>query len=296
MEYVVIGGDMAIAPSKKASYSNKPPKKKGANKAIIAVASSLVLALAGIAVWSVFDRHGEEGTAPKAERTKKNKKVREAAQTQASQNKAAIPVVKDAKPKPEVIGKTPTGLEYIKHVAQTNSDGVVVSRYQLSDGSWTRVVNLQSKDTLVFESALDNELALIATTPLTQPLPPMPPIGNVEKAFEDAIKRPIIINENDSEKVKELKQAVKDIRLQIADLLREGYTVTQILSEEQSLRTKNITFRRELQRELNEIYRTEGREAAESYMESANAKLEEHGVIPLSLPESGHSKNGNNWK
>ena len=189
----------------------------------------------------------------------------------------------------KVVGKTPTGLEYVEEVAQTNNDGVVVSRYKLVDGSWTRVVKLQSKDTLVFESALDNQFALIAMTPVNQMLPPMPEIGNLEEAFAEAIKHPIIISENDSEKVRELKEAVKDIRLQMSDLLREGYTVRQILAEDATLRMKNVEVRREFQKELNEIYRTEGREAAETYMEKANVKLEEYGIIPLSLPESGNS-------
>lgn len=285
---------MVIAPSKRVGYSNNPQKNKDPHKTMIALAAILVLAIAGIVAWSVVDNHGDEKDAPMADKTKKSKKVRESMPSQAPQVRKRTSAPADNNTKAEILRKTPTGREYIRHEAQTNNDGVVVSRYQLSDGSWTRVVNLQSKDTLVFESALDNELALIAMTPLTQQLPPMPPIGNLEKAFEDAIMRPIIINENDSEKIKELKQAVKDIRLQISDLLRDGYTVTQILSEEQSLRTKNIIFRRELQQELNEIYRTEGREEAEIYMESANAKLEEHGVIPLSLPESGQSKRKNN--
>lgn len=260
------------------------------------VIAVLAVAIAGIVVWFAAGDNG--GDAPRENRPTKKQEVKEArpvdkrnvelkASTTAS-------IKEPEKPKAKILGKTPTGLEYVAHVAQTNNDGVVVSRYQLPDGTWTRVVQLQSKDSLVFETALDNQLALIAMTPVNQMLPPMPPLGNLEEAFREAIKHPIIINETDSEKARELKEAVKDIRLQIADLLREGYTVNQILAEDASLRTKNVEFRRELQKELNDIYRTEGREAAEEYMEIANEKLEEQGVIPLSMPESGNSRKRRN--
>ena len=192
-----------------------------------------------------------------------------------------------------VLGKTPTGKAYVAMTAQTNDSGVVIERYQLTDGSWMRVVQLQTKDSLVFNSAIDSYLAQIFMQPLNERVPPMPPIKNLEKAFEEAIKTPIIVRETDSEKVKAMKKAALEARQQVADLLREGYTVGQVLSEHESLREKNVTFRKEFQNELNEIYRKEGPKAAKDYMESANAKLEKEGIIPLTMPGGGTSKKRN---
>lgn len=192
--------------------------------------------------------------------------------------------------KPRVLGKTPTGKEYIAMTSETNSTGVITEKYQLTNGKWMQVVQLQTKDSLVFDNDFDLQLAIIGMTPMNRPLPPFPQIKNLEAAFEKAIQTPIIIKDSDNEETKAMKEAALAARQQIADLRREGYTIEQILSEDNSLRQKNIEFRSGFQKELNEIYRNEGAEAAEDYMKSANEKLEKVGIVPLTMPGSGKKK------
>ena len=243
----------------------------------------VIIAIAG--AWWLWPERESAGETP-APRTKQ--RIREV--TPAISEKPNVhtePKSANAKP---ILGRTPTGKEYIAMTAETNADGVVVEQYQLAHGTWMQVVQLQSRDTLIFDNDFDLQLAIIGTTPPTRPLPPFPPIKDLEAAFEKAVKTPIIITAKDSEKTREMKEAAIAARQQIADLMAEGYTIEQILSEDNSLRQKNIEYRRTFQDEVNEIYRKEGEDAARSYLEAANEKLEKVGIVPLTMPGTGKKK------
>ena len=186
----------------------------------------------------------------------------------------------------QILGKTPTGQEYVAFVAHTNeADGVVVERYQLADGSWKRFVNLVTKETRIFDNEIDSILATIASVPLTQELPPLPILGNnLEEQFKKAIEHPIIICKEDSERVRQTKASVIALRKEMAELISDGYTVEQILAENRTLRQNNIEFRRELQQELNELCAKGDHEGAQKYYETMNVALEERGILPLQMP------------
>ena len=219
----------------KAPFSHNP-----GNRTWKPVVGGVLTIAVVVALVCVFMNQTEEtAEKPKVEKTEKPK-------TEAKPRKPTIPSVekpqetKPEKPKAEVLGKTPTGEEYVAVEASTNSTGVVESLYTLADGSKKKVVILQSKDTLIFDNDFDNMLGLIGTTPLDQKLPPMPDLGDMEEQFKKAMKSPIVIREEDSEQAKKMKEAARNLRLEINDLMREGYTLTQILSEYESLRDRNV--------------------------------------------------------
>lgn len=254
------------------------------------VVGGLFAVVAIVALVCVFMNRTEESVEkPKVKETEKPK-------TDAKPRKPTIPSVekpenpKQEVPKAKMLGKTPTGEEYVAVEASTNSTGVVESLYTLADGSKKKVVMLQSKDTLVFDNDFDNMLGLIGTTPLDQKLPPMPDLGDMEEQFKKAMKSPIVIREEDSEQAKKMKEAARNLRLEINDLMREGYTLTQILSEYESLRERNVKERHTFQAELNEIYNSGDIEGARDYLEKANEKLEEFGIIPLTMPGEGSKR------
>ena len=264
---------------------SKPGKQTW--KPLVGVLFAVVAIVALVCVF--MNRTEESAEKPKVKETEKPK-------TEAKPRKPSAPSVekpekpKQEVPKAEVLGKTPTGEEYVAVEASTNSTGVVESLYTLADGSKKKVVMLQSKDTLVFDNDFDNMLGLIGTTPLDQKLPPMPDLGDMEEQFKKAMKSPIVIREEDSEQAKKMKEAARNLRLEINDLMREGYTLTQILSEYESLRDRNVKERHTFQAELNEIYNSGDIEGARDYLEKANEKLEEFGIIPLTMPGEGSKR------
>lgn len=118
----------------------------------------------------------------------------------------------------------------------------------------------------------------------------MPDMGDdLEAVFKKAIESPIIIKDTDSDRVKAMKKGAQQVRLEIADLLAEGYSIKQILNEHNGLRQQNIEVRREFQTELNEIYRSGDIEGARKYLETMNKALDEKGILPLVMPGSTES-------
>lgn len=284
------GSDKSPQTNATAKSVPKTAQSKPGKKIWKPVVGGLFAVVAIVALVCVFMNRTEERVEePKIKKTEKPNTV-------VKPRKPTIPSVekpqetKPEKPKAEVLGKTPTGEEYVAVEASTNSTGVVESMYTLADGSKKKVVMLQSKDTLVFDNDFDNMLGLIGTTPLDQKLPPMPDLGDMEEQFKKAMKSPIIIREEDSEQAKKMKEAARNLRLEISDLMREGYTLTQILSEYESLRDRNVKERHTFQAELNEIYNSGDIEGARDYLEKANAKLEEFGIIPLTMPGEGSKR------
>lgn len=281
------GSDKSPQTNPTAKSVPKAAQSKPGKKTWKPLGGVLFAVVAIVALVCVFMNRTEESVEkPKVKETEKPK-------TEAKPRKPSAPSVekpekpKQEVPKAEVLGKTPTGEEYVAVEASTNSTGVVESMYTLADGSKKKVVMLQSKDTLVFDNDFDNMLGLIGTTPLDQKLPPMPDLGDMEEQFKKAMKSPIIIREEDSEQAKKMKEAARNLRLEISDLMREGYTLTQILSEYESLRERNVKERHTFQAELNEIYNSGDIEGARDYLEKANEKLEEFGIIPLTMPGEG---------
>lgn len=197
--------------------------------------------------------------------------------------------VKVEKPKP-VLGRTPTGEEYVAVTAVTNDDGVVRERYQLPDGRFKSVIHLQRKEMLAFDNDFDQFLSSIATIPLDQDLPPTPDMGDLDEAFKNAIKTPIVIYDSDSDKIKEMKRAAILMRNEISALVAEGYSVAAIIADHQNLRADNIELRQGFQQELNEIYRSGDQEKADLYFESINKVLGERGLLPLKMPGSAKGK------
>lgn len=265
--------------------AKKPGKSKRVGVALAAVCTTAIVAIVGVVLWMNRAPDEEDVETAKREKPMKPKMIKESVERRPMAAKPAPTQEEPAKrPQAQVLGKTPTGEEFVAVEATTNTSGVVESLYTLADGSKKRVVMLQSKDTMVFDNDFDLMLGLIGTTPLDQKLPPMPDIGNMEDQFKKAMTSPIILRESDTEQAKKMKEAAIALRLEINDLMREGYTLTQILSEYESLRDRNVHERHAFQAELNEIYRSGDIEGAREYLKSANEKLEQFGIIPLTMP------------
>ena len=270
--------------SKKAS-SASPSLVKGIIAGLV-----VVIALAGV-LYLVLGNRDEKPKEKKVDKTKLIEEVTPVVKTP-KKGSGVVDLTKTETKSdgPKVLGKTPTGEDYVAMTASTNAEGVVEERYQLPNGKWKSVIQLQRKETAVFDNEFDLVLASIAMIPLDQPLPPMPNMGNLDEAFRKAIQSPIIIRETDSDRAKAMKEGALNLRKEIAELMDEGYTVDQIMAEHNSLRQKNIEFRGEFQKELNELYRQGKIDEAQNYCEKMNEALQEKGILPLIMPGTGKSK------
>lgn len=255
----------------------KPVKKPSALRGV--AAGFVVVAVAVVCIVLVV---GKEGDVAIEKSEKQRMRIKEVAPAIV----APVQPVTKTEPSRPILGKTPSGDDYVAMTAKTNDDGIVTERYQLADGTWRRVVLLQRNETLTFDNDFDLALSYIATTPLNQDLPPLPDMGDLDKAFKEAIKAPIVITDKDDAQTREKKEAVKALRLEIADLLAQGYSVKQIFAEQNTLRQKNIELRRGLQAELNKIWASGDKDGAQDYFDRMNKALDAHGVVPLVMPGS----------
>lgn len=104
-----------------------------------------------------------------------------------------------------------------------------------------------------------------------------------ENEFKKSLETPIIISEDDSPYVKEVKQAMIDAKLEICGRMRNGETLASILEETRSELTRLAQYKRNLQHEIMKA--TENPEFTEQdledYISAANKMLETKGIAPI---------------
>ena len=248
-------------------------------KGLIAGAVVVLVALGAVYFFMLDSK-------PKVEvkESTKPRRIKEVTPAPARTNKVEVVQKTDKK----ILGKTPTGEDYVSVEVTTNGAGALIERFVLADGTRKRVIHLQTKESRYFDHEIDNTLWIIASTPLDQELPPFPEWNeDLDAQFERAIETPIIIGKDDDEKRREAKKLVIEVRKEICDMKREGYTLKQILAEHNSLRKTNIELRGEFQRELTRLYRSGDIDGAQQYMTTMNEALTAKGILPLKLPTQG---------
>lgn len=107
---------------------------------------------------------------------------------------------------------------------------------------------------------------------------PMASEEKMERDFEESLKHPIVIEDDDSPHIKQLKEQIIAIREEIVERRKEGKTVKQILMEHKEQVNANVDLRRNAMKQFREIRAEQGDEAAWTYMEKANTVLDKAGA------------------
>ena len=105
---------------------------------------------------------------------------------------------------------------------------------------------------------------------------------NFEKDYLESLKEPIIITKDDSEGDRTLKQMMIDTKIEIADRMRNGETLKEILegarSELQRMAEYKRMLRQSMMKELNDGM---SEQDVDDYVKAANLMLEQNGISPL---------------
>ena len=142
-----------------------------------------------------------------------------------------------------------------------------------------------AKHRSIFTNASDQVLGMIANTPPGRDMPPMPISKSIDHDFERSLNAPIIINDDDSDEVKAVKQAVMQLRLEVQAIKEaEGLSVYDILTQHQDLMRENAKLRIDAHKEAIEIYKSGDEEGAKIYVEKINEKLVKLGAEPIRMP------------
>ena len=266
----------------KPSAAPKPPKKKPSAMKGAVAGLVTVVALGAVFYFMFSGGEGKVEVKPAKEpvkiKTAKPAKTPKPAKAEkpAKQEKAAEHVDKNGKPLNKVGNKWGTMLS-----ATTNQDGSVYEQWVLEDGTTLKNIHFPPP---VFDNAADQVLGLIASVEPGADMPPLPAMGaEMDKAFAKAVATPIKINETDSDEVKELKSRVMETRRQMAELIGEGMTFSQVVAEHQDLVQFNTTERTKAIREIQSYLAKGDEESARLYRDKINEAFETMGIDTINM-------------
>lgn len=173
--------------------------------------------------------------------------------------------------------------ERLDLVAITNRSGEIMERWRTPDGkTHARLIPPPP----VFDNVIDQTLSIALSVPPGHSLPPMPSLGpDATKAFEEALKKPIVIKDDDPENVKRAKLLVQSGREAISEALKSGKSVQEIIADHCAAVNDNAELHNAVSAEYRKLVAEGDMDAAEEYRAKANEILEKSGAD--SVPRHG---------
>ena len=263
------------------SQTTQPSKPRNIETSKLLILLLVLLAVGGL-VWFFFFRAPAEKVkdpaakpkAPKAERGTVPK-----APTAPKAPDSPAPGLANA-PDPQP-ANSPTN-EVVLSVI-TNRSGYIVERVQLPDGTTAKRIHTPPP---VFDNVSDQMIAMVVSVPPGQAIPPLPHDPNLDEAFAKSLGTEIKILETDTSEVRELKAAVLATRVELAELVKKGYTVQQALDEHCRLANENADVHAGALVEMKALLKAGDLEGAQKYAERINAALKEMGAQTVPVPQT----------
>jgi hypothetical protein len=108
--------------------------------------------------------------------------------------------------------------------------------------------------------------------------------GRFKSEFIKSLQNPIVINPDDSEKTKQLKQAMIDTKKELSDAINRGEDIEQIMLNTRSELQDLMLYKMKMKQQFNELRKEcKTNEDVELYLEACNKMLEEKGIAPIQL-------------
>ena len=161
----------------------------------------------------------------------------------------------------------------------------VVNGFKVPKGARLVRNSLTNKQERIFATASDALIASYLQPPVNGTMPPpLPVTGDAGRRFLESLEVPVEIKDTDSEDVRRQKESVIIARAQIKDMMDQGYSFEEILSEHYRLAEENNRIRKAAQKELNGIYMSGDADGAERYRKMMDAAMSQMGIDPLDEP------------
>lgn len=256
--------------------ANKPITPRKTNSVAKGlIAGLIVVIVAAIAAYFIFSSSERKPT--KEVKQKKNAQIAEVTPAAAPKLEEETPVEKKEIPYWEL--PTTNGLTQMqalkwKHrhtkIAFTND----ITRYD------------EKPRYKVFDTGIDNRLACYMTMEAGEGMVGTPVFDDrFRQEFEESLKHPIIIDENDDEYTKELKRAVREAKVELVNRVKDGEDICQIFEETHDEMMRFATMKSDIVQEFTKYARDPDNsvEDVEDYFKAANKLLEEKGVAPFKM-------------
>jgi len=147
-----------------------------------------------------------------------------------------------------------------------------------------RVISTRDEnDKRIFNSMAENEIMKLITVQPGQFFVPAIYGPSFLHSFEESLKRPIEILPDDTDEVKAIKQAVIEVKEELAERYAAHEDISQIMKDTQNEFLQLSLYKRELENTIINLIKEGGssEEDVEAYTEAANKLLEERGVPPI---------------
>lgn len=273
-------GINAISITEGAVKAKRSATSGGVSKGVWGVVAAMVVAAIGVVVWLSFSTDDkveiEEAPKPKAVKTpapmpEKPKPVK------VEKPEEPAPVKIDPNARPTKVGETVNG--YIK---------LPSGRLHKVRGVITNSVSaIQTKGKYeIFEHHCENEIACLLTIQPGQGLVGTPRYnGRFTKEFLESLKKPIVINDDDSEEDKELKRNVNLAKQELKAAYDRGEDIEKIMLDTRREYQDLAMYKQELRQLIYEYKKTENPsdQDVEDYVTAANKLLEAKGIAPLNI-------------
>ena len=158
----------------------------------------------------------------------------------------------------------------------TNNFDQIIDMCIMPNGRTRKVVRRAKPPT--FQTIADQVIAAAVSGPGDVALPPMPIPDDIEESFVAAMKKPIVINDDDPERVKEAKRKVIEARAYIDEQMKTGRGFREILNEHLAQCRENEKSREMVMRTAAELRESGDPELLNQYLEKANAVLRDSGA------------------
>lgn len=264
-------GGTSASPKK----SVKPKQQLALGKG--ALAGLLVVAAAGLAAYFLLPREKPTVKEATTEKPKVIAEVKPAA-VQSEAPKAVSNAVEAVKPKGKWLG-----FDVDHKEVRTNGTKVVETIYT-TDGKVHKY--FRNAKPPVLEYASDQILAMVTQENGGGAMPPIPGIKGFENDFGDAVRKEIVINDDDSPEVKALKERVKQARKDMLQLMAEGKSAEEVLREHQTMQKENADMRNVVVTELRKYLEEGDVESAQALCDKMNPILENNGIMRVEMPRA----------
>lgn len=250
---------------------------KGFNFKALA-AGLIVVALGGAVIWFFVVRGPKSVATDKAE--KRPSRIA-AATPSAPTNRVAQKVVEK-----KVEEETDPAKRIVEVISCTTNRGVdqICRVYRTADGKKHKEYSPATKP--IFRHGTDTLLSVLLSGSKTGVIPPMPMRSDksLDEEFRASLNDPIVIEADDSEERAERKRQVMQAREEVKQMMDEGLSFREVISESRRLFQENAQIRREAMQELQKLHEQGDAEGERKYQITIDAALGAMGIDPMDKP------------
>lgn len=137
----------------------------------------------------------------------------------------------------------------------------------------------------LFSSVTDQVLLQAISTGGDEVGPPIPFSEDMEEDFIESLKKPIVINEDDTPEQRELKEQVIAAREAVIDHINNGRSFFDAVNEHIAAQASNQSARETVMDAVEELKANGESDLIEKYLEESNKILENMGASPITISD-----------